>query len=243
MARYLLLSLFLVCGVARAQDLGGRVQVDSYFHSVELNGAIHAVIHPLAQDDTVSRAVITIEGLMVKEVPWKVVKSCLVVDAERGLLERKGSVTVDIYIKDLRELRTKGAAVVATERLATENLTVATQGAANKIRLDVWVKNLIVSVSGDSDVSISGQAEGATLKTLVGSRIDMLHCVARNVYATASESSEIYLYVLDRLEAKVTTCATIYYLTPSADPVLAVKQSLWGAVVPILSPEVTANAR
>lgn len=245
MKRFLLLFLAVgLVGTAAAQDLGGQVQVDSYFHSVELNGAIEATIHPLAEGDTVSRAVIAIEGLMIKQVPWKVVKSCLVIDAERGLLERKGKVTVDIYIKDLRALRTKGASVVAIEPMVTENLTVETLGAINKMKLNVWAKNLIVKVSGDSDVSLSGQVDGATLQALVGSRIDMLHCVARHVYAKAGESSEIYLYILDRLEAKVTTGATIYYLTPSPDPVLAVKQSLWGTVVPIVSPEITvADAR
>ena len=241
-----LFVIFIVsvwCGGAAAQDLGGTVEVNSYFHSVELNGAIQATIHALPQGDTVPRATIAIEGLMVKDVPWKVVKSCLTIDAQRGLLERKGTVKVDIYVNELRALRTKGAAATTADPIATPDLTVETLGAANKVRLDVWTKNLTVKVSGDSDVSISGQTEGAHLTALVGSRIDMLHCVTRNAYATANGSSEVYLYILDRLEAKASAMATIYYLTPSADPVLSIKQSLWGAVVPILSPEVSADAR
>lgn len=226
------LSVLILCFVvfgslcARAQQ--GRVEIDTPFFSIDVRGQVNVEIFPLEDGDTTIRAHFQTTGVEAKEVRWSVKKGCLSVDMERGLLEKKGIVDLKIYVPTLSAIYSKGAKIVCHLPLVGDNLLIETLGAQNFIKMNLEVENLTVNCLGDADIALSGRVSGATLKSKIASRIDMLHCVANNVYCRVAESSEVYVFALELLDAKVTTCGTLYYM---GDPTLRLKSSALGAII------------
>lgn len=234
--RQIFLTLFLTlsCAVVWGQE---KIEIEAPFNAIDVRGKVKVDIYPLEDGDTVSRAVLELGGIRLNEVKWNVKKGCLNLDAERGLLEKKGSVSLKLYVSGLNKILTKGANITSYSTLVCEDLIIETLGAINLVKLNIEVRNLIVKCTGQSDIALSGRAYGATLQSNISSRIDMLHCVTNNAYCRVGESSEIYIFVIELLDAKVTTFGTLYYM---GKPALKLKSSLWGAVVS-LDNETDAN--
>lgn len=224
---FLTLLLFLTSAVALGQE---KVEIQAPFSAIDVRGRVAVEIYPLTEGDTVSHATLELEGIQLKEVKWNVKKGCLNLDAERGLLEKKGRAKLTIYVSDLNKIFTKGAQIASFSTITSEDLIIETLGGLNQVRLNIEVRNLIVKCTGQSDILLSGRAYGATLQSNIASRIDMLHCVTNNAYCRVGESSEIYIFVIELLDAKVTTLGTLYYM---GKPTLKLKSSLWGEVVPL----------
>ncbi|MEG0032746.1 MAG: DUF2807 domain-containing protein [Mucinivorans sp.] len=218
--------LILVSFSVAAQE---KLDINVPFSAIDIRGSVEVTIFQTTDDDTATRATLNLlDGLRLSDVKCEVKKGCLNVDAERGLLERRGVVKLEIHVPSLTTIYSKGAIISTDSCLTSENLTVETLGAENTITLNVEVKNLIVNSSGASDIVLTGRVDQAVLNSKLTGRIDMLHCVTTSAYCKVSEASEIYIFALDLLDTKATTMGTIYYM---GDPTLKVKNSLWGKVI------------
>ncbi|MEG0601817.1 MAG: DUF2807 domain-containing protein [Mucinivorans sp.] len=223
-------KLFLLLLVALPLMAAGqeKLEIAASFHSIDVRGNVSVKIIANAEGDSATHASLMLDGLKLSEVKCEVKNGCLNVDVERGLLDKKGEVKLEIHTSGLKMIASNGATIKNDGCLASQDLTIETMGASNTITLNVEVKNLIVNSSGASDVQLTGRVDGAMLNSRLSSRIDMLHCVTTNAYCRVSEASEIYVFPLDLLDAKATTMGTVYYM---GAPTLRGKSTLWGGII------------
>jgi len=119
--------------------------------------------------------------------------------------------TVWIQARDINKITTSGGADLIGENVVeTRELEMNASGGSD-IKLEVNAGNIEVEVSGGADVKLSGFTEMLVVNTSGGSDFNSYDLTARRAELEASGGSDIKVTVEEKLDARASGGADIYY--------------------------------
>lgn len=228
MRKILSIILFIfILGSVSAQE---ETSIGADFDALDIRGKVNVILESDQAPDENVGAILSVEGVAMKRIKWKIKDGVLSISAEQGVLESVATIELRVYVENLKSIVAKGATITNLGTLRSKDLRIETLGAVNKINVNLDVENLEVKCAGDADITLSGQADKANVECLSASRVDMSHCPVKSLYCKANGLSELYAQASDLIEGKASSGATIYYF---GNPILKVKTQLLGAVVAV----------
>ena len=206
------------------------LEIADSFTQLELKGPMRVELIPSDEYKTI----ITLYGIEQNRLSWKAKGSQLSLQLRSGYLDRNSYAEVKVHYKNIEKLSCEGATITTSDAIVSDKFMLETLGGVNKIQLNVEVEDLQVNTAGKSDILIIGSARWADLRAILGSRIDCMQMNINDVLAISNQGSEIYVNVLQRLDARVNSGGNVYYL---GNPRLKTKKTLGGGVVSVETPK------
>lgn len=197
-------ALLLSMTASMAQS-SNEIVVEQY-SKIVTTGNVHLM---LLQSDETSSIITELHG--ITKFRYKVKKGVLYIDVPTGIFAPKGYLKVVASTPELKALEVQGAVVESLGEIVGDSFNFKTDGSVNTANLWVDVDYLTVEIDGRSDVSVRGNAQSVTLSAVLGSRIDVLGLTADNLYVKAYEAAEIYAICDGKINAKLSTDATLYW--------------------------------
>ncbi|MFI3294391.1 MAG: DUF2807 domain-containing protein [Rikenellaceae bacterium] len=226
---FVVLSLLWGNSLCVAQQ---NILLNNYFSQLELSGNLRVNLIPSQSDST--RIEARVYGTSAQRLQWKEKGSTLKVELPSNVVERDCYADLDIYYTELTRLKCDGVSVEARDTIFTESLLVDAQSSINKISLNVVATELKIRATGNSVISVAGRADWLIVNSWLGARVDCLRGTFGDCVVKAQQSSEVVVSVRDRLDAHASGKASIFY---HGDPNVLTKESIGGAVVPVILPE------
>jgi len=189
-------------GVLITED---RPQPD--FNSIQINTSGKVFINR-SRNQHVS---VTVDSNVIKYVYTTVNNGKLNIGINRGVQLSNISLTVDIGMMDLEELRTTSSGdIIGRDQFVSDVIVLATSSSGN-ISLDLKTDKLYSNISSSGDLYLSGSADEH--KAYISSSGD-LYAFNLNTETTKiniSSSGDAEVYVANTLDATLSSSGSLYY--------------------------------
>lgn len=219
---FLILFLSAISHVCFSQQL---VKIDNQFTGLELIGAMEVEII----SDTICDVEMTAYGFDIQRVKWTQKGGILTITAPIGVFGG-GDLKVKIRAAELTNLVCDGCTISSKTALISNSLNVYSLSSTNNLNLNIDVENLKLNLAGKSVLNLSGSAVWASVNVTMGSKLEAINAEFENCNIIVSGASEATINVVENLDAKVNTSATLYY---KGNPKAKFKTATWGRVQPI----------
>lgn len=223
-----ILSIILFIFISTSLSAQEETSIGADFDALDVRGKVNVILESKQGLDENVGAILSVEGVPMKRVKWKIKNGVLNIEAELGILESVATIELRVYVTEIKSIVAKGATITSLGRISSKDLRIETLGTVNKMNIDLSVDNLEVKCAGDTDITLSGRADKASIECLSASRVDMIHCPVKNLYCKVNGWAELYADVSEIIEGKVSSASTLYYM---GNPELAIKTKLMGAAV------------
>jgi len=148
---------------------------------------------------------------------------------ERSDVRRSVRTTVEVGYNDLKSLSLTEASATFGEPLKAHLLDLKV-GERAALRAEVDAGDLLVELSGDGEVTLTGHVRYLTLNAS-GGRFDAPGMECKAVRIVARNRAQVRLQAADRLEVRAATGASVRY--GGAPPLLRIEEKVFpGQVVP-----------
>lgn len=205
------------------------IVINKPFNQVVVRGGFEVVCSSASENG----ATISYESTQPQVVRWNVSGETLTISMQKGILDEKQKITVNLSIKDVARLTFEGATVTSTDQITCRNLDLEVGGSVNKVALNLNTENLKVNLNGYSNVTLTGIAARCDIRALMGSKIDCSKLEVTYADVISNQKSEVLVWATTLLIAKATMGGNVFYL---GDPELRTKTATTGAVVKITAP-------
>lgn len=177
------------------------------FKTIDLSGNMQVTLIP-AQERSVE---VEFHGVASDKLVLGVTDGVLAMRLKPGATSAKNSsVEVKIYYTGLNTMKASGAQVKMTTPLETDLLDIHVWAGAT-LSGELHAQDLVMQVSGNSAVDLTGATKYYTLTATSKSKVNTRELISQSVRVSAASGSEVYVEAQERLEIASDTGATVFY--------------------------------
>lgn len=197
--------LSALCG--RAQQSTPKSEWLTSFSAVELDGPMR-VTFVQVPDSTAPKIVYDTQGAYTSKFRYEIRDDVLKV-YEKNDSRRPSLTEVTICYNAMDRVATRQAEV-AFEGVFRGGAVDVTVGGGGRATIPCAVADLLLDVSGDSEVTLTGEVRYLTAEVSTG-KVDALQLSCVSARVSASNKARVEVTASDRFEGKASTSATIRY--------------------------------
>lgn len=208
----LIMLLFLSAGIVQAQSITGSKNVItqnrsiSGFQSINVSRGLDVYI----TQGEAEKVMVEADDNLMNIIRTEVKGSTLNIYAEKNI-NRAQSQKVFVTVKSLEMIKTSsGSDVYAEDGLTADEMAIEASGGSD-IRLKLKANVLLCKVSGGADAEITGTVNEMEAVASGGADIKASELETKKAILTASGGSDIYIHVLEALDAVAKGGSDIHY--------------------------------
>lgn len=199
---------------SQAQDEGDKNLITQErqlppFHSVDAGGSVNVIL----QTGPVQVVKVEANEILLEKITTEVVNEILKIGSN-DLKISKGSKTLNVYVTatTLKELTAHGATEVKGESLIESDEFVLDASGASSVKINLDVNLLKTTVSGASDVILSGRAKTHKLSTSGAASLNAKSLVTEDAEYMAEGASDVFLNVTKSLNGESKGASEVRYV-------------------------------
>ncbi len=228
------LFVFLFCAfsgftITHSQEL---IEVNQSFTQLELSGNLRVSLVPVPADKATGLEA-QVYGVQGSRLKWYHKDGVLSVALPSNMTDKDSYAELTVYYDTLSRVNCDGVEVQSKMPIVTESFRLEAGSSVNRVRLEVKAQDIEVVASGNSDVTLMGSARWLTVNSSLWAKVNCVHGDFEDCVVTARNNSDIVIRALERLEAKITGKASVFY-TGSAE--IVTDEKTGGALVEIVHP-------
>lgn len=208
-----------------------KIELDTQFSKLNLSGNLKIT---LVQSDSLCKTYITVYGVDAQRLKWSSKGDQFSISLPAGIIESESYADLEIHCQQLTTIICEGVTIATRDTIFTHNLTIESRTSINALNMNVCTEDLTIRASGNSNIRLGGSAKWATIDATMGAKVDCSTATFMDCTVRAGQASEVSVRAIEHLDANATAKASVFYF---GSPVLKIKTSLGGGVVPVIIPK------